>query len=62
MTARHLHRAGWSFTLFLLALTAASGCAATTSAWVESSVSSFTGSRDQAYNVTAHIGVELKRG
>lgn len=62
MAARHISRVGWSITLLLLAWTAASGCAATTSAWLESSVSSLTGSRDQAYNVTAHVGVELKRG
>lgn len=63
VTAKRVQKIGRQLLALAAILLAFSGCAATTTAWVETSVNSLGPSfQPQDYHVTAHLGVELKRG
>lgn len=63
VAAKRVHKAGRQLFGLAVLLLATSGCAATTTAWIETSMNSFGSSfQPQNYNVTAHVGIELKRG
>lgn len=63
VAAKRVHKAGRQLLGLAMLLLATSGCAATTTAWVETSMNSLGPSfQPQDYHVTAHLGIELKRG
>lgn len=63
VAARQIQQASRQLLWVAALLLATSGCAATTTAWIETSMNSFGSSfQPQNYNVTAHVGIELKRG